>query len=76
MAASILICIYKRMSGQRANIINGTEGIVMLNHFTKHHNITDMVIKPIVIYDSKILRKREQFWITLYFLEVLTAELT
>ena len=53
----------KRMSGHHANIINGTEGFVMLNHFTKHHNITDMVIKPIDICDSKILYKREQFWI-------------
>ena len=31
----------KRMSGHCANFINVTEGIVMLNHFTKHHNITD-----------------------------------
>ena len=53
----------KFMSGHRANIINGTEGFVMLNHFTKHHNVTDMVIKPIDICDSKVLRKREQFWI-------------
>ena len=50
------------MSGHRANIINGTEGF-MLNHFTKHHNVTDMVIKPIDICDSKVLHEREQFWI-------------
>ena len=34
----------------------------MLNHFTKHHNITDMIITPIDICDSKVLHKREQFW--------------
>ena len=53
----------KRMSGHRANIINGTEGFVMLNHLTKRQNVTDMVIKPIDICDSRVLRKREEFWI-------------
>ena len=50
------------MSGHHANM-NGTEGIMVLNHFTKHHNITDMVIKSIDICDSKVLCKREQFCI-------------
>ena len=53
----------KRVSGHHANIISGREGIVVLNHFTKYHNITDMVIKPIDNCDSKVLRKREQLCI-------------
>ena len=36
----------KRLSGHRANIVNGTEGVAMLQHFTKIHNINDMIIKP------------------------------
>ena len=52
----------KRLAGHRANILNGTEGCIMLDHFTKHHNITNMVIKPIDICDGKVLHKREQFW--------------
>ena len=55
--------LIKCLSGHHANIINGTEGIVMLNHFIKHHSNTDMVIKPIDICDIKVLRKREQLWI-------------
>ena len=53
----------KRLAGHRANILNGTEGYVMLMHFTKHHNISDMIIKPIEICDRSVLRKKEQFWI-------------
>ena len=52
----------KRLAGHRANILNGTEGCIMLDHFTKHHNITNMVIKPIDICDGKVLCKREEFW--------------
>ena len=42
----------KRLSGHRANIVNGTEGIVMLQHFTRVHSVTNMKIKPI----NRILR--------------------
>ena len=52
----------KRLAGHRANILNGTEGCIMLDHFTKHHDISNMVIKPIDMCDGKVLRKREQFW--------------
>lgn len=52
----------KRLAGHRANIRDGTEGCIMLEHFTKHHAIVNMVIKPIDICDRKVLRKREQFW--------------
>ena len=52
----------KRLSGHRANIINGTEGIIMLHRFTKHHSICDMIIKPIDICDKEVLKNRERFW--------------
>ena len=52
----------KRRAGHRANIINKTEGKIILKHFTRYHNITDMVIQPIEICDKSILRAREQFW--------------
>ena len=52
----------KRLAGHRANILNGTEGCIMLDHFTKFHNICDMIVKPIDICDSKVLRDREKFW--------------
>ena len=52
----------KRLSGHRANIINGTEGKIMLEHFTKHHQICDMVIKPIDICDKELLKNREKYW--------------
>ena len=52
----------KRLAGHRANILNGTEGCIMLDHFTKFHNICDMVIKPIDICDAKVLRDREKYW--------------
>ena len=52
----------KRLAGHQANIIQGSEGHIMMEHFTKHHAIMDMVIKPIDICDGEVLRKREQFW--------------
>ena len=52
----------KRLSGHRANILNGTESHIILNHFTKHHQISDMIIKPIDICDKEILRNKETFW--------------
>ena len=52
----------KRLAGHRANILYGTESYIMMEHFTKHHTIADMVIKPIDICDGKVLRKREQYW--------------
>ena len=54
--------INKRLAGHRANIINKTEGCFMLDHFTKHHNINNMVIKPIDICNIKVLRAREKYW--------------
>lgn len=53
----------KRLSGHRANIINQTEGKVMLDHFKDFHNIADMIIKPIFMCDKEFLRTRETFWI-------------
>ena len=32
-------------------------------HFTKHHNISDVIIKPIEICDRSVLRNKEQYWI-------------
>ena len=52
----------KRLSGHRGNIINGTEGLVMYEHFTKVHSITDMIIKPLEYCDGKFLRTKEKFW--------------
>ena len=52
----------KRLAGHRANILSGTEGCIMLEHFTKFHNICDMIIKPIDVCDGKVLRDREKFW--------------
>ena len=52
----------KRLAGHRANIVNGTEGCLMFKHFTKIHNITDMVIKPIEFNDVEFLRSKEKFW--------------
>ena len=55
--------INKRLSGHRANLINGSEGKAMYNHFIKHHSVTDMIIKPIEFCDKSMLRVRERFWI-------------
>lgn len=52
----------KRLSGHRANIINKTEGVVIAKHFTKVHNITDMIIKPLEYCDGKVLRAKEKFY--------------
>ena len=52
----------KRMSGHRANIVNGTEGVVILKHFTRIHGITDMIIKPLEYCEKKYLRTKETFW--------------
>ena len=52
----------KRMSGHRANMVNGTEGIIMFKHFTKVHAVTDMIIKPLEFCDGKFLRAKEKFW--------------
>ena len=51
----------KRLSGHSANIVNGT-GVVMLQHFTKIHNITDMIIKLLEYCEGKFLRAKEKFW--------------
>ena len=55
--------INKRLSGHRANILNGTEGKIMLEHFKNHHNIEDMMIKPLELCERTELRKRETYWI-------------
>ena len=52
----------KRLAGHRTNIVNKTEGKVILDHFTKYHNICDMVIKPIDICEKSVLRACEQYW--------------
>ena len=52
----------KRLSGHRANIVNGTECVVMLQLFTKIHKITDMIIKPLEYCKGKFLRAKEKFW--------------
>ena len=54
----------KRFSHHRNHITAGTEGHLMLEHFTKHHRVSNMKIKPIEICkDPKILRDRERYWI-------------
>ena len=55
--------LHKRLSGHRSNIANGTEGHVMLQHFTKIHRVTDIIIKPIEYCDGKFIRSKEKFWI-------------
>ena len=52
----------KRLAGHRANILNNTEGKVMPQHFKKHHNITDMIIKPIHSCAKEFLRNQETYW--------------
>ena len=52
----------KRLSGHRGNIQNHTEGKIMLDHFKTHHNIIDMIIKPLEICEKKNLRARETYW--------------
>ena len=55
--------INKRLSGRRANIVNGSKGKAMLLHFTKIHPVTDIVIiKPIEYCSISELRTREKFW--------------
>ena len=51
----------KRLAGHRANILNNTEGKVMLQHFKKHHNITDMIIKPTHSCAKEFLRNQETY---------------
>ena len=53
--------INKRLSGHRANIINGFEGKAMLLHFTKIHSVTDIIIKPIEYCSISELRTRENW---------------
>ena len=38
----------ERLSGHHGNIVNGTEGKAMLEHFTKVHSVIDIIIKPTV----------------------------
>lgn len=52
----------RRLSLHRGNILFGSEGICMLNHFTKKHNPSDMQIKAIEICAARDLDGREKFW--------------
>ena len=52
----------KRLAGHRANIVNHTEGVIMFNHFTRVHGITDMIIKPLEFCDKEFIRAKEKFW--------------
>ena len=52
----------KRLAGHIANTIQGSEGYLMMNHFTKVHSITDMIIKPIEFNDVEFLRCKEKYW--------------
>lgn len=52
----------RRLSLHRANIIAGKEGPAMLEHFTKVHNPSDMVIKAIEVCSKNTIKEREQFW--------------
>ena len=53
----------KRLAGHRANMLNGTEGEIMFNHFTKHHRISDMIIKPIDFCVQEVIRSKEKIGI-------------
>ena len=55
--------INRRLSLHRANILRGTEGPAMLQHFTKIHQPSDMIIKAIEICSSANIKERERFWI-------------
>ena len=53
----------KRFSHHRNHITAGTESHIMLEHFTKHHCVNNMKIKPIeVCIGPKLLRERERHW--------------
>ena len=52
----------KRLAGHIANMVTGTEGIVVFKHFTTIHKITDMIIKPLEFCEGKFLRAKEKFW--------------
>lgn len=51
-----------RLAGHRANIINKTEGKIIMDHFTKLHSVQDMRIKPIEFCDKGIIRNKEKYW--------------
>lgn len=55
--------INRRLSLHRANIVFGTEGTVMLKHFTEIHNPSDMIIKAIEVCTNKNIDDREKYWI-------------
>ena len=56
------LMLNRRMSLHRGNILFGSEGAVMLQHFTNVHNISDMQIKAIEICNSKKLDERGKYW--------------
>lgn len=53
----------RRLSLHRANILAGTEGPAMLQHFTKVHQPSDMIIKAIEICSKSEIKSKEAFWI-------------
>ena len=57
------LALNRRLSLHRGNILFGSEGICMLNHFTKTHNPSDMQIKAIEVCAAGNLDTREKFWI-------------
>ena len=53
----------KRFSHHRNHITAGTVGHLITHHFTKHHRISNMKVKPIEIYkDRSTIRDRERHW--------------
>ena len=54
--------ICRRLALHRANIVAKTEGPAMLNHFTKVHQPSDMIVKAIEVCSKANIKERERFW--------------
>lgn len=57
------LALNRRLSLHRGNMVAGKEAVVMLNHFTKIHQPSDMQIKAIEACDKRNLEDRERYWI-------------
>ena len=55
--------VLDRLNVYRSHIRKGTEAYRMRHHFTKVHNICDMVIKPIELCNKDNIGGREKYWI-------------
>ena len=57
------LALNRRLSLHRGNMVAGKEAIVMLNHFTKIHQPSDMKIKAIEACNKRNLEDRQRYWI-------------